>query len=501
MDLCAPGKRPAVDDRCDDVFLAGLRVAHRHRELVAHCARVCKLLAENHRRERRRDALELRRLDGRRPRLCRRHLALAVLRSARRNERAHLRCPLGRHRVHARHRRPVRHPGDLELADHEAALLPSLERVVRPLVHSPVRLVYRPRERGPRREVEADPAPGSRGKRLRELHERRVFPRHANRLVRLHAPTAADTAEDDRVGVVLQGRVHLLDHSLVARVALRLDARQPLRKRLGDDRARTEDDRLPPRALAHGVDCGERRREGVVRRRRAVLTLDYAAALRHADDAQEVVVEIPHPRALERLPRAVRRFDHRLRQVPDDVPGEAVHQRELQDALRLRVPAEDDHVLVPHIVDFDDLARQKPDARHAHRRQEVDLRLAESDPRRLERALVRRNHHQVAERPAGRRRRLAPGARLVGGRTVAEGRGVKLAPGSDARNGDVVDEIEHERAPRGLHFAAVQEDARVPVLDEDGVRRDPLGGDAPGHAAVDTRPHADLLELVELAVE
>jgi hypothetical protein len=39
------------------------------------------------------------------------------------------------------------------------------------------------------------------------------------------------------------------------------------------------------------------------------------------------------------------------------------------------------------------------------------------------------------------------------------------------------------------------------MLDEDLVCRDPLGGDAPRNAAVDARPHADRLELVQLAVE
>ena len=501
MDLLASGKRPAVDDRCDDVFLAGLCVAHRDGELVAHRAHVCKLLAENHRRESRRDALELRRLDGRRPRLCRRHLALAVLRCARRNERAHLRCPLGRHRVHARHRSPVRHPGDLQLADREAALLPALELVIRPLVHLPVGFLDRDRERAPGREVEAEPRARRRRKRLRKLHERRVFPRHADCLVRLHAPAAADTAEDDRVGVVLQSRVHLLDHSLVARVALRLDAREPLRQRLGDDRARAEDNRLPASILAHGVDRGERRGEGVVSRGGTVFALDDASALWNAHDAQEVVVEVANPRRLQCAARAVRSFDNRLRKMPDDMPCEPVHQRELEDALRLCVAAEDDHVLIPHVVDFDDLARQKPDAREPHGRQEVYLRLAEADPRRLDGALVRRDHHQVPERPPGRRRDLAPGARLVGGRTVAEGRSVKLAPSSDAGNGDAVDEIEHQSPPRRLHLAAVHQDARVPVLDEDLVRRDSLCRHAPCNAPVDASPHADLLEVRELAVE
>ena len=214
----------------------------------------------------------------------------------------------------------MRHPGDLQLADREAALLPALELVIRPLVHLPVSFLDRDRERAPGREVEADPGSRRRRKRRGKLHKRRVFPRHAKRLVRLHAPTAADTAEDDRVGVVLQSRVHLLDHSLVARIALRLDAREPLRQRLGDDRARAEDNRLPASILAHGVDRGERRR------------LQCAA-------------------------RAVRSFDNRLRKMPDDMPCETIHQRELENALRLCVAAEDDHVLVPHVVDFDDLAR------------------------------------------------------------------------------------------------------------------------------------------------
>ena len=167
-----------------------------------------------------------------------------------------------------------------------------------------------------------------------------------------------------------------------------LNIRHPLGDWLSNNRARAEYDRLLTFARPNRINRIKRRAESVVHRRSTVFALDYAPALRNANDTKNVMVKIANPSRFQSLALAVIALNNRLRQVTNNMPRQAVHRRELDDPLRLRIATEDDVMLIPHIVNFNDLTREQPNARHLDCREEVNLRLTHADASRRESELI-----------------------------------------------------------------------------------------------------------------
>ena len=144
----------------------------------------------------------------------------------------------------------------------------------------------------------------------------------------------------------------------MTRVAVALHSRQSLSDRLGNNRTCAERNRLFAFARPNRVNRTERRVKGIILRRRAVLALNYAPRFRYADDTKNIMVKIANPSRFQSLALAIIALNNRLRQVTNDVPRKPIHRRELNDSLRLRIAAKYDAMLVPHIVNLDDLTRQ-----------------------------------------------------------------------------------------------------------------------------------------------